>query len=565
MIPMKMKLFYAVLTAFFTLWSGAASGFEMTLAHVNDTHSHLAPIPVTLKIDGVKTVVELGGFARLKTVIDRMRADDPHMLLLHAGDAVQGTLYFSLFNGSVEFDFLNLLNVDAFTFGNHEFDRGTGPIPGWIKRSHFPWLSANIDFSAEPAIAKLVRPYLIKEINGEKVGVIGATTETTPLITISVGKAVFNDAAQSVRRQVEALNALGINKIILLSHLGYIQDKLLASSVAGLDIVVGGHSHSLLGEKDELSAIGLIPEGPYPTEVKTPDGKRALVLQAWRWGHALGNVKVNFTPDGEITGFSGKTVIPVGDAFFRNGVAVKPGDDGYQGIIDALNKTKTAVATREDPFVAGALKPYTDRLQGFRRDVAAVAVDDIPIGVNRGPGPLAADSMLSALPEAQLAIINFGGVRRGFKAGAISVGDILEVMPFSNTLVLVDLTGAELKQAFEDAFDYLAQRYGANSRAMPYLGNAAMTVHLAAAKGVRVTALAVKDKEGAYQPVQPAKIYRTVVNAFVAGGGDGFAVIKNAAGFRSDTGIIDSDALRDYLKKLGKIHNPAERRIVFLP
>jgi 5'-nucleotidase / UDP-sugar diphosphatase len=561
------KLGFIVFAAALTACSSQNASFKMSLAHLNDTHSHLAPVAVNLKIDGVATKAEMGGFARLKTVLDKMRADDPHILLLHAGDAVQGTLYFTVFNGSIEFDFLNMLGVDAFALGNHEFDRGAEPIPGWIARSKFPWLSANIDFSAEPAIAPLVRPYLIKEINGDKVAIIGVTTETTPQTTTDAGKAVFNDAIESARRQVDILTARGINKIILLSHLGYIQDKALASKLAGIDIIVGGHSHTLLGDKTRLSAIGLIPEGPYPTELKAADGKRVLVLQAWKWGQMLGRLKVTFTPDGEVGSYSSKPVIPVGGVFSRNGTALLPDAEEYRGIVRALDKTETALIVDEDPAVAAALLPYTAGLQKFSSDVVAVAADDITVGLNSGPGPLGADSMLAALPlpGAQLAILNYGGVRRDLMAGNISVGDVLEVMPFANTLVLIDLTGAELKKAMEENIDYMVTKYGAESKAMPYLGGATMTVLPTAANGSRVTAIAIKGGEGVYQPVQPAKIYRAVVNSFTAGGGDGFATIMNTKCFRSDTGIIDSDAFRDYLKKLGRVSNPTEKRIIIMP
>jgi 5'-nucleotidase len=556
-----LKTIFIVLAALLTACSCLTAGFHMSVAHLNDTHSHLEPVSVNVTRDGIKTTVELGGFARLKTAVDALRADDPHLLLLHAGDAVQGTLYFTLFDGSIEFDFLNMLGVDAFAIGNHEFDRGTKPIPGWIDRSQFPWLSANIDFSAEPAIAPLVRPYTIKQINGDKVAIVGVTTETTPEAAVSVGKAVFKDAVESARQQVEALTALGINKIILLSHLGYIQDKALASRLEGIDIIIGGHSHTLLGDEAKLSAIGLVPEGPYPTEIRTPEGKCVLVLQAWKWGQMLGNLKVSFTPDGEISEYKSRPVIPVGGVFSRNGQEVLPDTGPYQEILRALHKTEIARIVAEDPAVASALAPYTARLAKFRREVAAVAADDITVGLNSGPGPLAADSMLAALPGAHLAIVNYGGVRRDLMAGNISVGDTLEVMPFANTLALIDMSGIELQQALEEGVDYLVTKYGIDSNAMPYLGGATMNVRPASAKGSRVAALAVKDEHGIYQPVEPAKIYRIAVNAFLAGGGDGFAAFKNATGFRSDTGIIDSDAFHDYLKELGTVSNPAEKRI----
>jgi 5'-nucleotidase/UDP-sugar diphosphatase len=543
-----------------------SSSFTLSIVHLNDTHSHLEPLAVNRTINGVKTTAQLGGFARIKTALDGMRRVHPDLLLLHGGDAVQGTLYFALFNGTVDYDFLNMLGVDAMTFGNHEFDRGTGPIAGWINRSRFPWLSANIDFSGEPTIAPLVKPYLIREINGEKVAIIGVTTETTPQSTLDVGKAVFNDAVVSARQQASALTALGINKIILLSHLGYPQDKALAAQVSGLDIIVGGHSHSLLGDAGRLTIIGLAPEGPYPTKLTAPDGKPVLVLQAWQWGHVLGKVHVRFTPDGEVAGYSAGITIPVGEQFLQNNAPVPPDSDVYRGIMHVLEGSGAARIIPEDPEALNQLAPYARQVAAYRSVTVATATDDIVRGFNSGPGPLVADSMLAAVPGARVALLNNGGIRKDLLAGMISVGDVLEVMPFGNTLALVDLTGAELQTALEEGIDFLLQKYPEqNPPAMPCLAGASFSVRPAAAKGTRISALAVKDHDGAYQPVNSGAVYRTVVNAFMAGGGDGFATVKNASDFRSDTGIIDSDAFRDYLKSLGSVSNPTEQRIVILP
>jgi 5'-nucleotidase len=545
---------------------GRSASFTLSIAHINDTHSHLEPAAVNLTVGGVKTTARLGGFARIKTALDGMRAAHPDLLLLHGGDVVQGTPYFALFNGTVEYDLLNTLGVDAMTFGNHEFDRGAGPIAGWIGRSRFPWLSANIDFSGEPLIAPLVKPYLIREIKGEKVAVIGVTTEDTPRITMDPGKAVFNDAAAGVRRQVESLAALGVNKVILLSHLGYERDKALAEQISGIDVIVGGHSHSLLGNAGRLAAIGLTPEGPYPTEVKAPDGSRVLVLQAWQWGHAIGKVHARFTPDGEVAGYRAGITLPVGDRFVQNNAPVPPDSDAYRQILHALEKSGAARIVPEDPETLARLAPYARQVEAFYAAAVATATNDLVRGLNSGPGPLSADAMLAAVPGARAALLNYGGIRRDLLAGTISVGDVLEVMPFGNTLVLVDLTGAELKKALEEGIHYRLQEYpGQNPPTLPYVAGIHLSVQPAAAKGKRVSALVVKDEKGMYQPVGPEAVYRVVVNAFVAGGGDGFAAIKKASGFRSDTGIIDSDAFREHLGRLGSVSNPTSPRITIMP
>jgi 5'-nucleotidase len=562
-----MILLGMILLALATACSGSRTPtFTLSIAHINDTHSHLEPAAIRLTVHGVKTTARLGGFARIKTALDKMRSAHPELLLLHAGDAVQGTLYFSLFNGVVDYEFLNLLGIDAMTFGNHEFDRGAGPIAGWIGRSRFSWLSANIDFAGEPTIAPLVKPYLIREIKGEKVAVIGVTTEDTPRITMDAGKAVFNDAVASARRQVEALTAAGVNKIILLSHLGYQQDKELAARVSGIDVIVGGHSHSLLGDAGRLAAIGLIPEGPYPSEVQAPDGSRVLVLQAWQWGHAIGKVHARFTPDGEVAGYSAGIIIPVGDRFVQNNAPVPPDSDAHRQILQALETSGAARITPEDPEMLERLAPYTRQIETYRSVSVATAINDLVRGLNSGPGPLSADAMLAAVPGAHAALLNNGGIRKDLFAGKISVSDVLEVMPFGNTLVLVDLTGAEMKTALEEGIDYRLQKYpGQNPPGMPYVAGIRFSVRPVAPRGNRVTDLNIRDHKGFYQPVRPEAVYRMVVNAFVAGGGDGFTTMKKASGYRSDTGIIDSDAFREHLERLGSVMNPTQPRIAILP
>ena len=530
--------------------------FQMTLAHLNDTHSHLEPVAVTTTLSGEQATIQAGGFGRIKTILDHMRREDPELLLVHAGDAVQGTLYFTCFDGSLDFDFLNLLGVDAITFGNHEFDRGIAPIPGWIAHSNFPWISTNIDFSREPAIDALVNPFWITTIHGEPVALIGVTTETTPQSTIGSGNAIFRNAVESVKQQVAVLSASGINKIILLSHLGYEQDKALASEVSGIDVIVGGHSHTLLADPQKLSAIGLIPEGPYPTVVKAPDGRRVLVLQAWKWGLVLGRIRIGFSEDGEITGYRASPVIPVGETFRNEQGAIVQESSAYRQMRHELEQTGIVEIVSEDPAVVDALKPYRALLERFRSEQVAVATREMPIGADSGPGPLAAASMLRAVPGAQVAILNYGGVRKGFAAGAITLADVLEVLPFANTLIRVNLSGAQLKQSLEDALEYLHRKYGHDTDAAPYLAGALMRVQPSAPAGSRIQTLSIRDETGMLRPVQEQAVYTTVVNAFVAGGHDGFRIIGNIPG--EDTGIIDSDAFLDDLKQLGTI--PADAK-----
>ena len=539
----------------------AADGYTLSIAHINDSHSHLEATPLTLLIDGQKTTVQAGGFARLQTLVDEMRAANPDLLLLHAGDAVQGTLYFTLFNGQPEFEFLNRLGLSAMTLGNHEFDRGPAAIASYLRWARFPIVSSNIDFSAESSVMPLPTR-LVREIKGERIGIIGLTTESTPQTTLDVGKTRFLDARASAEREVAALTAQGVNKIVLLSHLGYADDRKLAAAVSGIDIIVGGHSHTLLGAPISLASIGLVSDGPYPTEVLAPDGNRVLILQAWKWAQMLGRIDASFDTDGRITGHSSQSVIPLADRFVRDAVTVAPDSPAYARIVQSFKPGGLLRLVQEDVASAAALAPYTAQLTGFRKTGVAVAAQAMPRGPNTGPGPLVADSMLAAVPKAQLAIVNNGGVRTDLPAGPISVGDVLELLPFANTLVLIDLSGTELKEALEGDIDFLiSKKYPAP---FPYVAGMRFTVTPHTVRGLRVMALEVRDAAGVYQPVREDVIYRCVVSNFVAGGGDGFTSIRNARGLRVDTGIVDSETLLAYLKQMGAVRPPSEQRVRLL-
>lgn len=537
------------------------TGYTLAIAHLNDTHSHLEAVPASLTIAGIKTTAQLGGFPRLKTLVDEMRADNPNFLLLHAGDAVQGTLYFTRFNGEVEFNFLNRLGVDAMTFGNHEFDRGPTAIPGFLDRAKFPLFASNIDFSDEPTIAGRVPRHIIKEINGERIGIFALITEKTPESTSCVGKTRFLDTVATARQQVAELEESGVNKIIALTHLGYEEDMRLATSVNGIDVIVGGHSHTLLGDQRRLSSIGLVAGGPYPTVMTTPDGGRTLVVQAWQWGHVLGNVRVIFDSVGRVRSHVSSATIPVGDRFMKEGNMIATNSPDYRAIVQALRKSGMARIVAEDEATVAALAPYSAQLTSYRSQQVARALEDLPRMTNYGPGPLAADSMLAAVPGAQVALLNYGAVRKDLQSGVISIGDVLEVMPFGNTLVLIELTGEELKRTLEEGIDFLMTKHGHTNLALPYISGMHFTVTAAADRGHRVGSLAIRGSDGTFRPIDPAATYRAVVNSFVAGGGDGFSTLHHARGERSDTGIVDSDAFREYLSKRGTLRNPAEQRI----
>jgi 5'-nucleotidase / UDP-sugar diphosphatase len=278
---------------------------SLTVMHVNDTHSHLDPTASSVEIGGVQTYLDMGGFARMATKVDQVRGQKENTLLLHAGDAVQGTLYFTRYQGEADFAFLNLLGFDAMVLGNHEFDKGPETAAAFFDMADFPILSANTDATADPYLNGRAVPYEVREIDGARVGIVGLTLPDTAVISSPGDDVVFEDAVVTAQEMVDTLKADGINKIIFLTHLGYERDLDLAQSVAGIDLIVGGHSHSLLGDFTDL---GLSPDGDYPTHTFGPTGEDVYIVQSWEWAKTLGVVDVQFNEAGIITEATGNAV-----------------------------------------------------------------------------------------------------------------------------------------------------------------------------------------------------------------------------------------------------------------
>ena len=294
----------------------------LTILHVGDTHSKMEPTQVRLALDvsealeGKAVYAELGGFPQLMSAVKTLREAAPNVLFLHSGDMFQGTLYFTQFQGAADTDFWNLMKLDATTFGNHEFDKGP-PIllSSLLEKARFTIVSANVDFSAEPKLqAVKVLPYAIRRFQGQEVAIIGLTTTETPYISSPGNNIVFNDAALSVQRAAAELRGRGIDKLVLLSHQGYAEDLALAPLLSGIDVIVGGHSHTLLGD---FAAIGLPSSGPYPTQARGRDGSPVLVVHAWEWGKVLGDLQVRFDPQGVVSSWEGRPRAVTGRQWFR--------------------------------------------------------------------------------------------------------------------------------------------------------------------------------------------------------------------------------------------------------
>jgi 5'-nucleotidase len=575
--------------------------FVLTILHVGDTHSKMEPTQARLTLDidgslkGKGVYVELGGFPNLMSAVETLRKLSPNSLFLHSGDMFQGTLYFTQYLGAADTDFWNLMKLDVATLGNHEFDKGPAVLlNNLLKRASFAIVSANVDLRAEPRLqgVKLL-PYTVRKLGGEEVGIIGLTTVETPYISSPGKNLIFTDAVISVQKAASELAARGVDKIILLSHQGYSEDLALAPLLSGIDVIVGGHSHTLLGD---FSKIGLASAGPYPTEARGQDGGKVLVVAANEWGKILGDLQVTFDPKGAIQSWQGAPRAVTGRRFFRiydlpnltnelkrvqfireeagtldiaeyDGKSYVPVASAeqetafrgaYQALLGRLGAEPSVLLVDPDPRGAAKLAEYAAGVNQLKTQVIAQAGEDLVRKLNRGTGPIIADGM-AWKTGAQIAINNPGGVRININQGPISVATVYELLPFANTLITLSLKGADVVKTLEDGADFQFSRYGSDpDNPYVYVSGVAFTLDLSRPKGERVRNVRVKTAAGGYAPIDPKAAYKVVVNNFMAAGGDRYDTLKDASG-KYDTGFNDAEVFMEYIKDKVLVNIPEER------
>lgn len=494
--------------------SSWAEDFTLTILHTNDLHSHVEPSRVA--------GVSVGGYARQATAILKLREDAVNPILLNGGDTFQGTLYFNVYEGLVDLAFMNLVGYDAMCAGNHEFDKGVDPFADFVRMARFPVLAANLDLSEEPKLKDLIKPSTILQVGGEKVGIVGAVTPDLMEISSPGPTVKLKDYVPAVQKEVDELTKQGVNKIIMLTHCGFGFDRSMAKQIRGVDVVVGGHSHTLLGDVGIPNFNG--SRGEYPTVEKDMLGQDVLIVQCWEWGKAIGNLKVVFDANGVVKSHEGGPVLI---------------DESFP----------------EDPYIAAMLAAFKKPIAAMGAEVVAQLETDLDRSFSATDGEglmgnVIADAMLEAtkLQGSVAAFWNSGGVRSALTAGPVTYGQLVEVCPFGNTLVVLDLTGAELMAALEHG-----TRGGGMllpSRGFSY------TYDPSAAEGSRLVSASLNG-----EVIDPAKTYRLTFSNFTSSGGDGHAVLRDAPGRRVETGFVDIDALTAYFRANSPVKAVAEGRI----
>lgn len=573
----------------------------LTIAHVNDHHSHLEPQPgAELRLGGLPTQVELGGFARLTALFAAQRAATPALLQLHAGDAMTGTLHHTLFRGEADARLMNTVCFDAFVPGNHEFDDGDAVLAGFIARLQAPGdcarptevLAANIAPApgtplAPEGRAPLMKPWTVREVGGLRVGLVGidiagkTRDSSRPLPTTR-----FLDELASARAAVDALRAQGIRHIVLLTHQGLEADRRLAAALPEVDAIIGGDSHTLLGD---FAEFGLDSAGAYPQVARNLDGDPVCIGQAWEYGKVFARMELHFDARGAVSRCAGQAALVIGETFAR------PDAAGRKVPLDAAAQAALRRTLADDPRVR-IVAPDAEaerRLAGYRERIVAQKARVIgqaaePLCLVRVPGEatprsggiagceqagrlargsdiaqVVAEAFLAASRRADVALQNAGGVRTPVAAGPVTMDTAFTVLPYANTLVETELSGAELIETLEDAVaNHLDARQ--SDGAHPYAAGLRWQLDMSRPRGRRFSQVEIRDRaSGRWQPLDPARRLVLVSSDYLAAGKDGYLTLGRlrAQGRSTDTYLLYTQTFADHLAALGRLQRPAPEAV----
>lgn len=491
--------------------SAAQADYTLTVLHTNDFHARFEPIS---KYDSGCSAEDntegkcFGGSARLATAIAAERAASNNSILVDGGDQFQGTLFYTYYKGKLAAEMMNRFGYDAMTVGNHEFNDGPEVLRGFMDAVNFPVLMSNADVSKEPALADVLKKSTVIERGGEKLGLIGLTPEDTHELSSPGAHVHFHDPIPAVKAEIAKLKAQGINKIIVLSHSGYELDLKMAAEVPEIDLIVGGHSNTLLSNTQERAV------GPYPTFVGN-----VPIVQAYAYGKFLGKLQITFDDDGNVLSATGEPLIMDADVNEN-----------------ALVKARIAeAAVPLDQIRNKVIGSVGGSIEGDR---SVCRVQECPMG------NLVADAMLERVKDQgiDIAIANSGGIRASIDAGDVTMGEVLTVLPFQNTLSTFQITGATLIEALENGVSQVEEVKGR----FPQVSGMKFTWDPSVAPGEGRISEVMVMQDGAFVPVDPAATYGVVSNNFIRGGGDGYKMFRSAAN-AYDFGPDVADVLAEYV------------------
>ena len=560
--------------------------FELNVVHINDHHSHLEQEPMELTLGGKKVTVNVGGMPRVAQRIADLKKNNKNTVALHAGDALSGTLYYTLFQGKADAELMNAVKFDAFTLGNHEFDDGNNVLKSFLDILKTPVISSNVIPDKGSVLEGKWKPYIIKKIGGQNIGIIGLDVVGKTVESSNPGKDVkFTDEVETARKYSNELRSKGVNKIILLSHAGLEKNLEIAEKVDGIDIIITGDTHYLLG--NEFSEFGLKPVAEYPIKRNSPNGDPVYIAEAWNYSYLVGHLKANFNSRGVITQIKSEPNIVIGDDLFEvknaEGKKVPMEESEKNAVLEYVKNNKSIEVVKNSPSVQKLLDKYKTEKEEMAKKPVGTIKETIPGGSdNRIPSEknpqgslattLVSEAVLHTLKNTgtgnvDFVILNSGGVRITLNPGDFTYDTAYTLLPFtSNTIYTMKITGAEVKQVIEDALNFVFT--GGSSGAFPYGAGIRYEATKEGTLGTRVKKVEVFDAaSNKWTPINPGQTYTVGTNSYIASGKDGYVtfgkITSDPARGGVNTYLGDAKAFIDYLKEKKELGKPASSNVIF--
>jgi 5'-nucleotidase len=427
---------------------------------------------------------------------------------------------------------------------------------------------------AKKTVNDYIKPYTIIEKNGLNIGIIGidvvgkTTRSSSPDATTQ-----FLSEKETAQRYINELKSKGIDHIILLTHFQYKNDLVLAKNLTGVDIIVGGDSHSLLGD---FSDIGLNSQGPYPTVVKNNDGNSVCVVQAWQYSQIVGELNVEFDEMGNVQSCEGTPHLMLADSFKRknaDGDRVEIEGEARMVALKSVRDNSSLNLISDDPDAAELLKRFSSKVDELKSQKVGEVLTDLCFERIPGQGRsklcdvsetakngsdisnLVAHAFREMTKTSEIAIQNGGGVRIDVPKGDFSIGTAYKLLPFANTIVELEMTGAEISQVLEEALD-LALSPDGSTGAYPYAAGLRWDVDASKSIGSRFSNIQFKAPgESNWSDLDSGRTYKVATNNYIAAGKDGYKTfgIVSKSGRIVDTYLDYAQSFVDYIKKYKSI------------
>lgn len=465
---------------------------KITIIHTNDIHGRIA-------YD--KNNGEMG-FGKIATIVEKTEAKNSNTLVLDMGDTFHGTNYVTFNEGKAAIEVMNAIGYQAMVPGNHDFNYGQATLLALAEEAAFPIISGNILTEAGEGF---LNPYVIVESMGKRIALVGVTATDTVVKTHpnNVEGLTFADEVAISNKYATEL-AAEVDHIILMSHAGNDTDESIAAQVAGIDLILGGHSHSTYEKPIRIGST--------------------YVTQAFEYGKAVGITNILYYKD-KFIGINGYLA--------RDNSQLEPKAE-IEAIIDKY-RVEVEEALQEE------ISEVSVALEGAREKVRIMETN---------LGNLIADAMRHKV-DADIAFQNGGGIRASIDVGMVTLEEVVTVLPFTNTVVKMELTGEQIRKSLE----YSVRLYPEQNGGFLHISGMSFSFDPTKAVGERVVEVLVGG-----EALVEDKIYTVATNDFVAVGGDGYEWLKDGK-ILANTGELLSTALIEYLRSGVDIPS-AEGRIV---